>query len=420
MFLPSGNKFVKTHSGLIESFLSLSVLNGVNIILPLITLPYLVRTVGLSKFGAYSIVYTVLQYVLLISTYGFNYTTTKLVAQNKDNISYIRVVFNSTILARLLISVPSLFVGFLLVLVIYPADYSWLYLGGIGIVLGDIINPVWLFQGYEKMRYMAAANFVCKLLFTVLIFVFIRSEQDYIYINLLNSLGFMAAGVISLFISMKCFDIKIVAVKFSDVIFQLKEGWSIFLSTIFMNLYRNSNVFILGFFLSEYNVGVYSTAEKVVKAVQSVVAPISNALFPYFASSFKSSSISDNAKRILRTNGKLVVLLFVVAFLFVVFSDLINDLLFDVEESNISLLMRVMSPVIVIGGMNYVLGVAGLVNLGHNLYFLKAVTVSGVVSLLALFPLVQLMGVFSGAVSMIMAEIILFAYCFIMVKRLAL
>lgn len=420
MFLPPSNKFVKTYSGLIESFLSLSVLNGVNIILPLITLPYLVRTVGLSKFGAYSIVYTVLQYVLLISTYGFNYTTTKLVAQNKDNISYIRVVFNSTILARLLISVPSLFVGFLLVLVIYPADYIWLYLGGIGIVLGDIINPVWLFQGYEKMRYMAAANFVCKLLFTVLIFVFIRSEQDYIYINLLNSLGFMAAGVISLFISMKCFDIKIVAVKFSDVIFQLKEGWSIFLSTIFMNLYRNSNVFILGFFLSEYNVGVYSTAEKVVKAVQSVVAPISNALFPYFASSFKSSSISDNAKRILRTNGKLVVLLFVVAFLFVVFSDLINDLLFDVEESNISLLMRVMSPVIVIGGMNYVLGVAGLVNLGHNLYFLKAVTVSGVVSLLALFPLVQLMGVFSGAVSMIMAEIILFAYCFIMVKRLAL
>ena len=420
MFLPSGNKFVKTHSGLIESFLSLSVLNGVNIILPLITLPYLVRTVGLSKFGAYSIVYTVLQYVLLISTYGFNYTTTKLVAQNKDDISYIRVVFNSTILARLLISVPSLFVGFLLVAVIYPTDYIWLYLGGIGIVLGDIINPVWLFQGYEKMRYMAAANFVCKLLFTVLIFVFIRSEQDYIYINLLNSLGFMAAGVISLFISMKCFDIKIVAVKFSDVIFQLKEGWSIFLSTIFMNLYRNSNVFILGFFLSEYNVGVYSTAEKVVKAVQSVVAPISNALFPYFASSFKSNSISDNAKRILRTNGKLVVLLFVVAFLFVVFSDLINDLLFDVEESNISLLMRVMSPVIVIGGMNYVLGVAGLVNLGHNLYFLKAVTVSGVVSLLALFPLVQLMGVFSGAASMILAEIILFAYCFIMVKRLAL
>lgn len=420
MFLPPGNKFVKTHSGLIESFLSLSVLNGVNIILPLITLPYLVRTVGLSKFGAYSIVYTILQYVLLVSTYGFNYTTTKLVAQNKDNISYVRVVFNSTILARLLISVPSLFVGFLLVVVIYPTDYIWLYLGGIGIVFGDIINPVWLFQGYEKMRYMAAANFVCKLLFTVLIFVFIRCEQDYIYINLLNSLGFIAAGVISLIISIKYFDIKIVAVKFADVVFQLKEGWSIFLSTIFMNLYRNSNVFILGFFLSEYNVGVYATAEKVVKAVQSVVAPISNALFPYFASSFKTNSISDNAKRILRTNGKLFVLLFVIAFLFVAFSDLINNLLFDVEESNISLLMRVMSPVIIIGGMNYVLGVAGLVNLGHNLYFLKAVTISGVVSVLALFPLIHLMGVFSGAVSMILAEIILFAYCYYMVKRLAL
>ena len=76
----------QSHIGLIESFISLSVLNGINIILPLIPLPYLVQTIGLSRYGAYSIVYTILQYVLLISAYGFNYTTTKQIAQNRNNI----------------------------------------------------------------------------------------------------------------------------------------------------------------------------------------------------------------------------------------------------------------------------------------------------------------------------------------------
>ena len=245
MKFPYDRRFAKTHKGLIESFLSLSVLNGINILLPLITLPYLVRTVGLSKYGVYSIVYTVLQYVLLISAYGFSYTATKQVAQNRDNIDYIGVIFHSTIIARLVLSIPSIFAGLLFTYFVYPVDYTWMYIGGIGIILGDVLNPVWLFQGFEKMRYMTYVNVVCKLFFTILIFLFVRAEDDYVYITLWNSLGFIASGILSYYISFKVFKLKFIKVKKSDVIYQIKDGWSIFLSTCFMNLYRNSNVFIL-------------------------------------------------------------------------------------------------------------------------------------------------------------------------------
>ena len=297
--------YINNHKGLIESFLSLSVLNGINILLPLITLPYLVRTIGLAKFGAYSMVYTVLQYVLLVSAYGFSYTATKQVAQNRDNIDYIGVIFHSTIVARYLISIPALLAGLSLTYLIYPIDYIWMYIGGIGIILGDILNPVWLFQGYEKMRYMTYVNVVCKLFFTILIFIFVRTVDDYLYITLWNSLGFIVAGVLSYYISFKVFKLKFVKIKKSDVIYQIKDSWSVFLSTVFMNLYRNSNIFLLGFFVSDYGVGVYSAAEKVVKAVQSVTAPISNALFPYLSSSFKDRTPQDCSRQILSINKKI-------------------------------------------------------------------------------------------------------------------
>lgn len=409
----------QSHIGLIESFISLSVLNGINIILPLITLPYLVQTIGLSRYGAYSIVYTILQYVLLISAYGFNYTTTKQIAQNRNNIDSIRVIFISTILARLLISIPAIIVGLLLVVELYTYDYYLMYIGGIGIILGDILNPVWLFQGYEKMRYMIFANLICKVLFTLCIFIFVRYEDDYIYITILNSAGFIISGIVTFIMAFRVFDIKFVKIAFKDIVFQIKEGRSIFLSTIFMNVYRNSNIFILGFFISDYNVGIYSAAEKVVKAVQSVAAPISNALFPHLSSSFKGKSKKECALHILSLNKKIGVVFLAIAFLLFYTSGIINQLLFDNTDPKISELIRYMSPVILIGGMNYLLGIAGLVNMDCNNYFLKSVTISGIASLLLLIFTVPILNFYSGAISMIMAECILFIFCLIKIKKLS-
>jgi PST family polysaccharide transporter len=43
----------KSHTQLIENFISLSLLNGLNFLLPLITLPYIVRVIGSEKFVVY-------------------------------------------------------------------------------------------------------------------------------------------------------------------------------------------------------------------------------------------------------------------------------------------------------------------------------------------------------------------------------
>ena len=417
MHITNFKHYIKDHKSLIESFLSLSVLNGINILLPLITLPYLVRTIGLSKYGAYSMVYTVIQYVLLISAYGFSYTATKQVAQNRDNISYIGVIFHSTILARLFISIPALILGLILSYLVYPWDYVLMYIWGIGIVLGDVLNPVWLFQGYEKMRYMTYVNVICKLFFTILIFLFVRKEDDYVYITLWNSLGFIVAGILSYYISIKIFKIPFVKISKKDIVFQIKDGWSVFLSTVFMNLYRNSNIFILGFFVSDYGVGVYSAAEKVVKAVQSVTAPVSNALFPYLSSSFKGRTTKDCSRQILSINKKIGAFFFIITILFYLSAGIINQVFFKSTDPKITELMRWMSPVIIIGSMNYVLGIAGLVNLNYNNYFLKAVTISGVASLLILIATVSYIDIYSGAIAMLLAEVVLFFYCYLKLRK---
>ena len=166
-----------------------------------------------------------------------------------------------------------------------------MYIYGIGIVIGDALNPQWIFQGMEKMRYMTVVNVICKVIFTILIFVFIKEERDYIYIPLLNALGFIFSGFISLWLAQNIFHIHFYIPKIQSILTQIKEGWYIFVSNLFINLYRNSNVLVLSFFLPEASVGMYTSAEKMIKAAQSVASPISNAFYPHFANKIAQGSI---------------------------------------------------------------------------------------------------------------------------------
>ena len=100
VFNNQNNGNVKKVAG---NFMYLSVLNALNIILPLITLPYLMHTVGKGNYGIYSYVYMILQYVITFSTYGFNFSATKQISQCRDDREKVNVIYNSVIISKIMI-----------------------------------------------------------------------------------------------------------------------------------------------------------------------------------------------------------------------------------------------------------------------------------------------------------------------------
>lgn len=385
--------------------------------LPLVTLPYIIKVVGMANFGAYSIVYSLIQYVLMISAYGFGFSTTKQIAQNRENLQFVNQILNSTIIARLLLALIPTILFFIIAWSVFSKTYACMFLLGTGIIIGDALNPVWLFQGMEKMRYMTIVNVVCKLVFTILIFAYIRQQQDYIYITLLNSAGYLFAGILSLIIACRTFALRLFIPSMPSIWYQLKDGWYIFLSTLFMHLYRDSNVFILGLFTSDTLVGVYAGAEKIVKASQSIASPISNALFPHLAEAFREGSLGKKVDMIYRITVKMGVFLLIISCLIYFFASFISALLLNVADVKAIELIRIMTPIIFFGGLNYILGIVGLVNLGYQRFFFRYVMVSGVFSILFLLVTVNRWNVVSASVSMCLSEILLFIMCFVKLRN---
>lgn len=168
------------HKRIIENFFSLSILNGLTFLLPLITLPFIVRIIGPEKYGIYAITLVVVQYINMISIYGFNYSGTRLISQNRNNLPMVGRFFSAIIVCRLVFALACLVLVFTASLFIpFLATERLSLLFAIGMVIGDVFVPTWFFQGMERMKFVTIVNVTSKGLFTILIFFVIRKADDY-------------------------------------------------------------------------------------------------------------------------------------------------------------------------------------------------------------------------------------------------
>lgn len=412
-------KKIKRHKSLLESFFSLSILNGLNVLLPLITLPYILRVVGTENYGIYSYVFVLIQYLLLLSSYGFNFSATKQISQHRNDIEKLNTIYNSVIVGRIVL----LFCGLIIFILLSPyllptANKKFIFLLGLGIVLGDILNPIWLYQGLEKMRYITIVNVISKFIFTILVFIMIKKSDDYIYIILINSCGFLLSGIISIFIVKKQFNLKLSRPKLNDIKYQFKEGLALFGSTIGTNLYSNANIFILNFFVSSSHVGIYAAAEKIIKGLQSLTTPITQALFPRISNIFLGQSTEYQLSK-LKEISKILFLILIVPNILVFFgADFLVKMFCGANFQDSTILVKIMSPVIIIGTLNYVLGVVGLVNLNQQKIFFVGVMIAGFISIIFLIVTVPYLNIKAASLAVPISELCLLIICVIKLYKL--
>lgn len=409
---------LKKHKQLIESFLSLSVLNGVVFLIPLLTLPYVLRIVGPANYGLYGFIYILVQYVLILNNYGFDYSATKEIAQNRHDPDCVNRIYNAVIGCRLLMFAAASLLFFALSPWLLPSStHRWMFLGGLTLVLGNTFTAVWLFQGMEKMRYLTLVNVLGKLLFLLLIFIVVRKPGDYVYLPLLDGLGYMAGGLSSLIIAHRQFGMKLRIPAWKDMKGRFVSGAAIFGSTLGMTLYRKSNIFLLRFFVGDAALGIYTAAEKIIIGLQSLFSPVSQALFPHLGHDFADKTPQENLRKLKKISLFMAALLCLAMILVFVFSGFITKILCGEAFEQTSILLKIMSPVLFFGGMNYILGIVGLVNLNKSKYFLYSVLTAGIVGVAWVLCTASFIGVQSGSWAMTISETVLFLGCLYGLRR---
>lgn len=402
---------------LIGNISSLFILQAANYIFPLITLPYLVRVLGPEKFGLYIFAQTFMQYFVIFTDYGFNYTATRQISIERDNIKKCSKIFSSVMLIKLGLTIISF--GLLATVIFaFPKFRSdWLlYYAAFLLVPGNAMFPQWLFQGMERMRYITIINIVVRAIVTAAVFMFVQSESDYILAVLIVSMGWVVIGLTGIISALILFRLRPGIPSISLIKQSLKDGWSLFISTAAISLYTTSTIFVLGIFSNNTVVGYFGAAEKIVRAVRGLFVPITQGIYPHVSAIVSKSK--DEAIVFLRKTLKWMSLgSFVLSVLLFFTADIIVTLGLGPEYKESVILIRIMALLPFIIALSNVSGVHTMLTFGFNKTFSRVVISAGLLNTVLIFPLIILYQAEGAAVAVMISEMFVVSAMFFNLGR---
>jgi polysaccharide transporter, PST family len=328
---------------IIENIISLFILQGGNYILPLIIFPYLVRVLGVDKYGVMVAAAAFINYFIVFTDYGFNLTATRDIATNRTDNTNTNKIFSSVMYTKFTMLLLSVLILFVFILAVGSIRNEWsIYLATFIMVISSVLFPIWFFQGMEQMKYITIINLTGRLLSLLLIFLFVKTPSDYFWAVLFQSLGTLIPGIFSFWFVFKKFNIRFVKVELSYIINQIKEGFSVFISGVSILSYTSFNTIIIGFLSGPKEAGMFSVAYKIISALISMTQPVLQTFAPHLSIKFKES-ISNGRKATFKLGKYLVLFNLLVTLGIILFIEPIIKLVFGNVSHEVIVYTKLMS-----------------------------------------------------------------------------
>lgn len=327
------------------------ILNNLNLILkllfPLITFPYVARVLEPETKGLVDFSISIVSYFIILSTLGIPIYGIREIAKNRDD----KFELSKVVLELLIISFFSIivFLGIYFILIfksekIYSNRLLFFILS-----LNIIFTPMgieWFYQGMEEYKYITIRNFIFQIISLVMIFVFVKTKQDYLKYSMIVVFQTVGSNILNIFNLRKYIEVK------KDILKKLnfKKHMKPLLVTLGMRLastiYVNLDSTMLGYLSTNKSVGYYSSAVKFNKIAVAVGTSLSSVMIPRISMFIKNNELEK--VKLLNKQAISFIMFFslpVTLFLLVLAPNVILVLL-GKEYYNSILTMRIMTPII--------------------------------------------------------------------------
>ena len=396
------------------NIVSLFILKGAEYIVSFITLPYLLRVLGPAGYGSIVFCQTIMNYGNLVVDYGFNLTAPRDIA--KDDPEDIPQDFAAILGAKLLLLALATIVLGAGLFVFRDSLDTLLVLACLPALVGGALFPIWYFQGIQQMRFITIFNIIARTCSVIGIFLCVQETTDVYAAALFLSVTPLVAGLLSLAMIARSQPRVFRRPTLAAIRAKFRDGWDIFLSTLFINLYTNSNVFILGLLTNETCVGYYAAASKLIEAVKGLLMPISNAIFPHVSAMVRDAR--EGAIQFLRKATRVIGgLSLILSALVCLFAEPVTRLIMgDAYDASIRVL-RIISFLPFIIGLSNIFGIQTMVAFGMQRLFSRILMASAAVNFLLVFPLVLLWQEIGMAITVTCVECFVTITMYIALRR---
>lgn len=389
---------------LLENIISLSTIKGLEYILAFITFPYLVRVLKVETYGLIVFSQSIVNYFTLLTDYGFNLSGPKAIAQHDDKEEY-GIVFANIFGAKLLLLlIWTVVFGIMLCGMTYLGGIDFkLYVVVFLSVVGNVLFPIWFFQGVQQMRYITFVNVIARAFSLIGIFLFVNQPEDYLLAAFCQSVTPLVAAMCSWYVIFTHYPEVVRKPTLTGIKHELKGAWPIFASNIAINLYTASNIVFLGILTNNTVVGYFSGAKKIIDNITQLFSPISQAIFPYVSK--KVAESRDSAifflRRIVNLFGGVN---FVLSIFILLFAPLIVRILLGNGYEESILLLRVMAFLPFLIALSNVFGIQTMLTFGMQKEFSRILISASIFNTCLVLPMILLFEGIGVCISITLTE----------------
>lgn len=384
------------------------------IIIPIITAPYLARVLGLSGTGVTSYTLSIVSYFIIFSSIGVSSYGQREIAMNRDDKNKCSKLFWELFLLKLFTSILSI-VGYIFVIVL-STKYNIIYLILSLNILASIFDISWFFQGFEEYKFISIRNIIIKSLFTICIFIFVKSKNDLNLYILLNGLSLLISSL-SLWIKLPKM-INKVNLKEIKIFSHLKNSLIYFLPQVATQIYTMLDKTMLGVITKgEIENGYYEQAYKIITMSLTVITSLNTVMSPRMSYLYKEKKHDEIKEKLFKSLQFTFFLGVPMMFGIACTSYGFVDWFFGSGYEKVKLLLVIFSPIVIIIALSGCLGGQYLTPCGKRLQSAGALWVGAIVNFilnLILIPKFQSIG---AAISSVIAELIITILYFILSKK---
>lgn len=389
-----------------KNYGALTIIQASNFLLPFLTLPFIVRTIGPERFGAINFSIAIVTYFILFINFGFDFTATRRVAQNREDKQLINELFSQIFYSRVLLFLLSVLVFVVMYSVIpqmnrHPVVSLFIFAS----CLANVFTPNWLFQGLQIIHKTAMFNFMAKLIFCVSIIFLIRKPDDYIWYAVMSASSQVVVAIVLFLYAVRKFAIKFRKPDYREVFSLLKEDKMVFIATLMISFYTTSNTVILGLLTTEKDVGIFTAASRLIAVVQSVMLlPMSQALFPHIGTAF-SKGKEEGLTEVKKVFPLVMLYTFTMCFLAAVCAPLVIHILYGSKFEDSIWVLRILAISPFVASISNVMGVQTLLNLKLDKIYFRVTVIGCIFNVTLNLLLIPLYSYYGTAIAWVGTEI---------------
>lgn len=382
--------------------------NAVGLAAPLITVPYLARVLRPEGWAPVLLAQVLAAWLVLVLEYGFDLSGARVLAQGRDDRQRLGQIVTGVQTAKLLLAPLTALLLAAAVLTnaqlrAAPALVAWT----LAYVVLRGFNPLWFFQGVERLGVAVVLDAGSKLVAALAVLVVVQEPTHAPRVLALQAAG---AALTTLVLSVRMYALapwqgpSLAAGRE-----MLRAGRHLFGFRVASGMFAALNVVLVGIVSSPLAVALFGGADRLVRAAIGVISAFTQAVLPRV--SFLAGRDADAAERLVQ-RSMLVTGGFglgVAAIAVVLAPQLVALLLGPGYEGAVPVI-RVLALVAPLIAFDTVLGLHWAIPHGHDRSFLRIILVGGGITLGLLAAATPRYGPVGAAAAVVLGEaVILFS-----------